>query len=120
MFALRMKAGARQPVRTNLLAAALRQFVFPRLTLCGIIFLLCGATAVHADEAGATRPLRPFYIIGHGANTLEQAQQYLAGGANGLEVDVNVMASSANELCIGHGPDMGTGPAAKNHSIPLA
>jgi len=68
----------------------------------------------------ARAALRPFYLIGHGANTLAAAREYLAAGANGLEVDVNQLAGHTNVLCIGHGPDMGTGPTEKKHSVPLA
>ena len=63
--------------------------------------------------------LRPFYLIGHGANTLAAAREYLDSGANGLEVDVNQLAGQTNVLCIGHGPNLGTGAAAKHQSVPL-
>lgn len=65
-------------------------------------------------------PLRPVYLIGHGANTLTTAREYLDSGANGLEVDVNTLAGQTNVLCIGHGPDVGTGAAGRHHSVPLA
>jgi len=82
--------------------------------------LACTLTTLQAaDVRGASRPLRSFYIIGHGANTLERARQYLAAGANALEVDLNVMAGDTNALCIGHGPDVGTGAAKREHSTPL-
>ena len=73
-----------------------------------------------AESNPPPKALRPFYLIGHGANTLAVAREYLAAGANGLEVDVNLLAGRTNELCIGHGPDMGTGAAGKHHSVPLA
>lgn len=83
---------------------------------------LVGATAtLHgADTNGLARPLRPFYIIGHGANTLELAAKYLSAGANAVEVDVNVLDGHTNELRIGHGPDLGVGGAGKNQSVPIA
>ena len=89
------------------------------LAVCGL-FLGASLTAVHAqatDNSPTTQ--RPFYIIGHGANTLKKADDYLAGGANALEIDVNVSAGQPNALCIGHGPDLGTG-AAKKNSMRLA
>ncbi len=73
-----------------------------------------------AETNDSARPLRPFYLIGHGANTLGAAREYLDAGANGLEMDVDLMAGSTNALGIGHGPDIGTGPAGKHHSVPLA
>jgi glycerophosphoryl diester phosphodiesterase len=72
------------------------------------------------DSSKPARSLRPFYLIGHGANTLEEAREYLALGANALEVDVNLQAGKSNVLCIGHGPLMGAGPTAKKHCVPLA
>lgn len=34
------------------------------------------------------RRRRPFYIIGHNPNTIEEAEEFLAKGANGLEPDI--------------------------------
>jgi hypothetical protein len=87
----------------------------------GAACLLGAAPLLRAAETCATgRPLRPFYVIGHGANTLPQAADYLSAGANALEVDVNVRAGPSDALCIGHGPDVGIGAASKTHSIPIA
>jgi hypothetical protein len=83
--------------------------------------LFFGGAAVRGKETNAIpKTPRPFYIIGHGANTLAEAGEYLAAGANGLEVDVNQLDGRTNVLCIGHGPDVGTGAAGKQHSVPLA
>ena len=84
-------------------------------------FFLAGLAAVPGAETDSqTGTLRPFYLIGHGANTLALAREYVGCGANGLEVDVNQLDGHTHVLCIGHGPDVGTGAAAKNHSVPLA
>ncbi len=56
--------------------------------------------------------LRPFYIIGHNADTIPEVREYLALGANAFDADVNVSKADTNELCIGHGPDLGTGPSS--------
>ncbi len=81
---------------------------------------LPGLITVHGAETNSLpKSPRPFYVIGHGANTLAAAGEYLAAGANGLEVDVNLMAGPTNVLCIGHGPNVGTGATAKHHSVPL-
>lgn len=83
--------------------------------------LFAGLATVRGEAANdLSKAPRPFYIIGHGANTLALAREYLRGGANGLEVDVNLLAGRTNVLCIGHGPDLGTGPTEKPHSVPLA
>ena len=83
--------------------------------------LLFGNVSVQAAETnGAAGALRPFYMIGHGANTLALAKEYLDNGANALEIDVNRIAGQTNVLCIGHGPDIGSGAAGKHHSVPLA
>jgi hypothetical protein len=83
--------------------------------------LVCAVPSLQAAATdGVVRPWRPFYIIGHGANSLKRAGEYLSAGANALEVDVNVLEEQTNELCIGHGPNVGTGAAGKKHSIPIA
>ena len=66
----------------------------------------------------SAKALRPFYIIGHQADTLKEAKEYIRSGANGVEINVNVSAGQTNALCIGHGPKMGTGAAGEN-STPL-
>lgn len=73
-----------------------------------------------ADTNGVSPARRPFYLIAHGANTLDLARTCLAEGANALEVDVNQLDGQTNVLCIGHGPDVGTGAAGKSHCVPLA
>jgi glycerophosphoryl diester phosphodiesterase len=91
------------------------------LSVAGWLFLEAGlATVQGAETNNLAGALRPFYLIGHGANTLAAAREYLDAGANGLEVDVNQLAGHTNMLCIGHGPDVGTGAAGKHHSVPLA
>ena len=83
--------------------------------------LLALAPAVFGAATNSlSKPLRPFYIIAHGANTLAKARDCLAAGANALEIDVNELADATNELCIGHGPDMGSGATQKAEAIPLA
>jgi hypothetical protein len=90
------------------------------LSAAGWLILEAGLATVQGAEAnGMAGALRPFYLIGHGANTLAAAREYIDSGANGLEVDVNQLAGQTNVLCIGHGPDVGTGAAAKHHSVPL-
>ena len=100
---------------------SLRHCIRLHLVLSAVIGFLPGLATIQATEtnrpAGA---LRPFYLIGHGANTLGAARQYLDLGANGLEVDVNQLDGQTNVLCIGHGPDVGTGAVGKHHSVPLA
>jgi glycerophosphoryl diester phosphodiesterase len=57
---------------------------------------------------------RPFYIIGHGSNSIPRARQYLASGANALEADVNVYRSRPNQLCVDHGPKLTGGRGSDN------
>ena len=101
----------------------LRHFLHLSLVLpaAGWLFLEAGLATVRGaetnDPAGA---LRPFYLIGHGADTVAAAREYIVAGANGLEVDVNLLAGQSNVLCISHGPDMGTGASGKHNSVPLA
>ena len=91
------------------------------LSAAGWFFLEAGLATVQGAETNSLAGTpRPFYLIGHGADTLAAAREYIGSGANGLEVDVNVLAGQTNVLCIGHGPDVGTGAAGKNHSVPLA
>jgi glycerophosphoryl diester phosphodiesterase len=49
---------------------------------------------------------RPFYIIGHGSNSIPLVRQNLASGANALEADVNIYRSRPNQLCVDHGPKL--------------
>jgi hypothetical protein len=84
-----------------------------------LLFLDTSLATVQGKEADSSaKALRPFYIIGHKADTLAEAKEYIRSGANGLEVNVNVSAGDTNALCIGHGPRMGTGAAGDN-STPL-
>ena len=53
---------------------------------------------------------RPFYVIGHNTNTIEQVKDCLHGGANALEPDVNVYADDSSRLCISHGRGGSTAP----------
>ncbi len=46
---------------------------------------------------------RPFYIIGHNTNTVQEVIQALNSGANAIEPDVNVYAKNNDQLCISHG-----------------
>jgi len=57
---------------------------------------------------------RPFYIIGHGSNSIPLAREYLASGANALEADVNVYRSRPNQLCVDHGPMLTGGRGSDN------
>ena len=91
-----------------------------KLIIAMAVSLICGLT--DCPGAGTNSPagaLRPFYLIGHNADTLALARKYIASGANGVEVDVDLQAGSHNVLRIGHGPDMG-GPADKSLSLPTA
>jgi hypothetical protein len=101
----------------------LRHFLHLPLILpaAGWLFLEAGLATVQGAETNSLAGMpRPFYLIGHGADTLAAAREYIGSGANGIEVDVDVLAGQTNVLCIGHGPDLGTGAAGKNHSVPLA
>src|ERR1035441_10613092 len=101
------------------MTCGLRQFIHLSLvsSAAGWLFLEAGlATVQGAETNGLTGALRPFYLIGHGANTLAAAREYLAAGANGLEVDVDQLAGQTNLLCIGHGPDEGTAAAGNTKS----
>src|SRR5262249_13355849 len=72
------------------------------------------------DASGAAfcnfsgNPPRPFYIIGHGSNSIPLAREYLASGANALEADVNVYRSRPNQLCVDHGPKLTEGRGSDN------
>jgi hypothetical protein len=55
--------------------------------------------------------LRPFYIIGHDPDRIQDVKSYLSEGANAIEPDVNVYKSRPNELCIDHGPEISVGPS---------
>ena len=91
------------------------------LSAAGWLFLEAGPATVQGAETNSLAgALRPFYLIGHGADTLAAAREYIGSEANGLEVDVNLLAGQTNVLCIGHGPNVGTGAAGKQHSVPLA
>lgn len=85
-----------------------------------LLMLALVPAAFGADTHSLPRPPRPFYIIAHGANTLAKAGECLAAGANALEIDVNELAGATNELCIGHGPDLGGGATDKSEAVPLA
>jgi hypothetical protein len=100
----------------NLRHISQRRFVL--LAICLFSFCSKVALAEGTGTNGAPGTLRPFYVIGHGANTLKEAEAYLTTGANGIECDVNLMAGHTNGLCIGHGPWMETGRAGKN-AVPL-
>ena len=101
----------------------LRHFFHLSLVLpaAGWFFLEAGLATVQGAETNSLAgTLRPFYLIGHGANTLAAAREYIASGANGIEVDVNALDGQSNVLRIGHGPDMGGGASEKHLSLPLA
>lgn len=91
-----------------------------RVLIVCLLFLNASPASSQTNETnGGPKSLRPFYIIGHGANTLAEAQAYLDSGANALEMDVNLPAGQPGALCIGHGPELGSGAAGKE-SAPLA
>jgi hypothetical protein len=101
--------------------ASLRRCSAYRFFLVAICLFHLGAGVASAHEMGtnnAAGALRPFYMIGHGGDTLPEAEAYMRMGANGIECDVNLMAGHTNGLCIGHGPWMEIGPAGKN-AVPL-
>jgi hypothetical protein len=99
----------------------LRHFFYLSLVLpaAGWLFLEAGLATIQGAETNSLAGMpRPFYLIGHGADTLAAAREYIGSGANGIEVDVDVLAGQTNVLRIGHGPDMG-GAAEKSLSLPL-
>jgi len=55
---------------------------------------------------------RPFYIVGHDPDSIAEAKACLEAGANALEPDINVTAAHRDQLVVGHGPELTTGPAA--------
>ncbi len=82
--------------------------------------IVCFCSGVRGQETGEIQKSpRPFYLIGHGANTLATAREYLDAGANGLEVDVNLLDGQTNALCIGHGPNLGIGATKRDQAVPL-
>jgi hypothetical protein len=91
-----------------------------RKIFLGLLTLALALPVFGAETNSLPKPPRPFYIIAHGANTLAKAGECLAAGANALEIDVNELAGATNELCIGHGPDLGGGATDKDEAVPLA
>ena len=59
---------------------------------------------------------RKFYIIGHNPNTLEEAEEFLAAGANALEPDVCFDASRPERFYVSHGT-IGSNPFTPEHSL---
>jgi len=47
--------------------------------------------------------VRPFYVVGHNPNTIEEVLDALDAGANAVEPDVNVFEHDPGALCISHG-----------------
>jgi hypothetical protein len=96
--------------------------LMPSTLVWPAVFLLfisaCLTTVQGKDTDRSTKGLRPFYIIGHQADTLDVAKKYISSGANGVEANVNVLAGHPNVLCIGHGPSLGIGAVGGN-SMPL-
>jgi len=78
------------------------------LVLFALLLSAC-AIAKPEEETSAASDLRPFYVIGHGANSIHEVMRCLSSGANALELDVNVYRSDHSKLCIGHGPNLWTG-----------
>ena len=122
---LRPRTGALRPRPTphlkRIFKQALRRFINSPLVLSAIFLFFTDAdfaTVQGKETDSSAKALRPFYIIGHQADTLKEAKEYIRQGANGLEVNVNILAGQTNALCIGHGPRMGTGAAGDN-STPL-
>lgn len=95
-------------VKTRCLLPALIILIFAGMCL----FHFC--TIAHAESLPSAKPLRPFYLIGHNADTVAEVEEYLKMGASGFDIDVNVAKSNTNHLCIGHGPDLGTGGSDTN------
>jgi len=69
----------------------------------------CSETNGACERRPQPFSLRPFYIIGHDPDDIEDVKEYLSLGANAIEPDVNIYASNPSRLCIGHGPKLGTG-----------
>src|SRR5689334_5273805 len=46
---------------------------------------------------------RPFYIIGHNTNSIQEIKNALLIGANAIEVDVNVYEDQQDTFCISEG-----------------
>jgi glycerophosphoryl diester phosphodiesterase len=57
---------------------------------------------------------RPFYVMGHNTNTMEEVRIALNAGANALEPDVNVYADDPSRLCISHGEGDEKAPALED------
>jgi hypothetical protein len=75
---------------------------------------LCGRpseteTSKPVGRAAAFGP-RPFYVVGHNPNTIQQAIDNVNGGANGLEPDVQVYEDHPDQLCISHGTGDSSAP----------
>src|SRR5262245_5966179 len=54
---------------------------------------------------------RPFYIIGHNPNTIDEVKEVLKAGANAIEPDVNAYTNKPGELCISHGTGADNAPS---------
>lgn len=57
---------------------------------------------------------RPFYVVGHNTNTIEEVRAALYAGANAIEPDVNVYADDARRLCISHGEGDDSAPGLED------
>ncbi|MFI1161861.1 PLAT/LH2 domain-containing protein, partial [Streptomyces sioyaensis] len=57
---------------------------------------------------------RPFYVVGHNPNTIEQARADLQAGANGLEPDVQLYDDNP-QLCINHDPGIPNSPSLASY-----
>lgn len=58
---------------------------------------------------------RPFYVIGHNPNTIEDVVAALDAGANAIEPDVNIFADSPSEVCISHNRGEGDAPPLRQY-----
>ncbi len=84
----------------------------PKAVFTALVCLF--SNLAHAESPKPAPTLRPFYILGHNADTIPEVREYLRLGANGFDIDVNVSKSNTNHLCVGHGPDLGTGGSDTN------
>jgi Glycerophosphoryl diester phosphodiesterase len=85
-------------VRKTALAAALG---------VSLLFALgSSATAEVPPPLNGSQP-RPFYVIGHNPNTIEDVMDALKGGANALEPDVAVTNCNGQDILIDFDTDLG-------------
>jgi hypothetical protein len=58
---------------------------------------------------------RPFYVMSHNPNTLEEVRAALKAGANALAPDINVYIDDPERLCISHNPGLPSAPTLEQY-----